>query len=99
MSRGYENPIFDIIVIEFCSTGHFPLEEAHEHFSQNQGALSGVNYDIISVLLWCCSGYIVVYLPFLEFYLCYAYFLYIEYYKWYQSTFLDRKLWVNFFLG
>jgi hypothetical protein len=78
MSRGYENPSFDIIVIELCSTRGFPLEEAHEHFSQNQGALSGVNSDIISVLLWCCSGYIVVYLPFLEFYLCYAYFLYIN---------------------
>jgi hypothetical protein len=24
-------------------------------------------------------------------------FLYLEYYKWYQSTFLDKKLWVNFF--
>jgi hypothetical protein len=41
-SRGYENPILDIIVIELCSTGIFPLEEASEHFSQNQSALSGV---------------------------------------------------------
>jgi hypothetical protein len=38
-------------------------------------------FDIISVLLWCCSGYIVVYLPFLAFYFCSAYFLYLEYYK------------------
>jgi hypothetical protein len=42
-SRGYENPSLDIIVIELCSTGGFPLEEAHEHCSQNQSALSGVN--------------------------------------------------------
>jgi hypothetical protein len=27
-SRGYENPILEIIVIEFCSTGGCPLEEA-----------------------------------------------------------------------
>jgi hypothetical protein len=61
----------------------------------NKSALSSV----ILVLLWCCSSYIIVYLPFLDNYLCYAYYLYLEYYKWYQSTFLDRKLWVNFFLG
>jgi hypothetical protein len=33
-SRGYENPILDIIVIELFSMGGFPLEEASEHFSQ-----------------------------------------------------------------
>jgi hypothetical protein len=32
-------------------------------------------------LLWCCSGYIVVDLPFLAFYLCSAYILYLEYYN------------------
>jgi hypothetical protein len=32
------------------------------------------------VLSWCCSGYIVVHLPFLAIYLCSAYFLYLEYY-------------------
>jgi hypothetical protein len=26
--------VLDIIVIELCSTGGFPLEEASEHFSQ-----------------------------------------------------------------
>jgi len=31
--------------------------------------------------LWCCSGYVVVYLPFLAFYFCSSYFLYLEYYK------------------
>ena len=30
-SRGYENPSLDIIVIECCSTGGCPLEEACEH--------------------------------------------------------------------
>ena len=29
--RGYENPSLEIIVIERCSTGGFPLEEAYEH--------------------------------------------------------------------
>jgi hypothetical protein len=32
--RGYENFVLDIIVIELCSTGGFPLEEASEHCSQ-----------------------------------------------------------------
>ena len=41
-SRGYENPILDIIVIELCSIGGFPLEEASEHFSQNQSVIFGV---------------------------------------------------------
>jgi hypothetical protein len=34
--------VLDIIVIEIFSTGGSPLEEASEHFSQNQSALSGV---------------------------------------------------------
>jgi hypothetical protein len=28
---------------------------------------------------------------------CSACFLYLEYYKWYQSTSLEKKMWVNFF--
>jgi hypothetical protein len=73
-SRGYENPSSDIIVIEICSNGGFPLEEAHEHCSQNQTALFGV--ILISFTCYCrdCSGYIIVYLPFIAFYLCSAYF-------------------------
>jgi hypothetical protein len=39
-SRGYENPSLDIIVIELCSTGGFPLKEAREHCFQNQSAIS-----------------------------------------------------------
>ena len=37
------------------------------------------------------AGYITVILPFLAFYFCSAYFLYLVYYKWYQSTFLGRN--------
>ena len=90
-SRGYENPRLYIIVIELCSTGGCPLEEAHEHCSQNQSVISVV--ILISFPCYCgdCSGYIVVIITFIEFYLCYAYFLYLVYYKWYQSTFLGRN--------
>jgi hypothetical protein len=31
--------------------------------------------------LWCYSVYIVVHIPFLAFYFCFAYILYLEYYK------------------
>jgi hypothetical protein len=41
-SRGYENPSLDIIVIELCSTGGCPLEEAREHCFQNQSVISVV---------------------------------------------------------
>jgi hypothetical protein len=34
--RGYENPSLEIIVIEHCSIGGFPLEEACEHCFLNQ---------------------------------------------------------------
>jgi hypothetical protein len=33
-SQGYEKFCLDIIVIELCSAGGFPLEEASEHCSQ-----------------------------------------------------------------
>jgi hypothetical protein len=89
-SRGYENPSLEIIVIELCSTRGCPLEEAREHCSQNQSVISVV--ILISFQCYCgdYSGYIVVILPFLAFYLCSAYFLYMVYYKWYQSTFLAK---------
>jgi hypothetical protein len=79
-SRGYENPSLEIIVIELCSTGGFPLEEAREHCSQNQSVISVV--ILISFQCYCgdYSGYIVVILPFLAFYFCSAYFLYLVYY-------------------
>jgi hypothetical protein len=59
-SRGYENPSLDIIVIELCSTGGCPLEEAREHCFQIQSVISVV--ILISFQCYCgeCSGYIVV---------------------------------------
>jgi hypothetical protein len=63
----------------------------------NQSALSGVNL----VLIWYYCGIVLVISLFL---CCFSLIisvmntiLYLEYYKWYQSTFLDKKLWVNFF--
>ena len=79
-SRGYENPSLDIIVKELFSTGGCPLEEAREHFFQNQSAIS----IFILILFQCycgdCSGYITIILPFLAFHFCSAYFLYLVYY-------------------
>jgi hypothetical protein len=75
--RGYENPSLEIIVTERCSTGGFPLEEACEHCFLNQSAISVV--VLISFLCYCgdYAGYITVILPFLAFYLCSAYLLYL----------------------
>jgi hypothetical protein len=50
-----------IIVIELYSVGGFPLEEASEHFSQNQSALSGV----ILISFWCYCGVVLVILLFI----------------------------------
>ena len=95
-SRGYENPRLDIIVIELCSTGGFPLEEACVHCFHIQSF-----FVVILISFQCyygdCFGYISSILPFLSFYFCSAYFLYLVYYKWYQRTFLDRKCGLNFF--
>jgi hypothetical protein len=98
-SRGYEKPSLDIIVIELFSTGGCPLEEAREHFFLNQSVISIL--ILISFQCYCgdCSGYIVVILPFLAFYFCSAYFLYLVYYKWYQITFLGIKCGLNFFFS
>jgi hypothetical protein len=95
--RGYENNILDIIVIDLFSTGGFPLEEAREHCFQIQSAISVI--ILLSFQCYCgkCSGYIVVILPFLAFYFCSAYILYLVYYKWYQNTFLGRKCGLIFF--
>jgi hypothetical protein len=94
--RGYENPRLEIIVTEHYSTRGCPLEEAPEHRFLNQSAIFVV--VLISFLFYCgdYAGYITVILPFLAFYFCSAYFLYLVYYKWYQSTFLGRNC-GNFF--
>ena len=53
--RGYENPSWDIIVIEHCSIGGLPLEEACEHCFLNQSAISVVVlisfYVIVEIML------------------------------------------------
>jgi hypothetical protein len=78
--RGYEKPSLEIIVTEHCSTGGCPLEEAREHCFLNQSAISVV--VLISFLCYCGDYvvYITVILPFLAFYFCSAYFLYLVYY-------------------
>ena len=98
-SRGYENPSLDIIVIKLCSTRGCPHKETCEHCFQNQSVIYVV--ILISFQCYCgdCSGYIVVILPFLAFYFCSTYFLYLAYYMWYQSTFLSRNCGLNFFQG
>jgi hypothetical protein len=78
-SRGYENPSLDIIVIDLCSAGGCPFEEAREHCFQIQSAISVV--ILISFQCYCgeCSGYIAVILPLLTFYFCSEYILYLVY--------------------
>jgi len=80
-SQGYENPSLDNIVIECFSTGCCSLKEACEHCFQNQSVISVV--VLISFQCYCGDffGYINVILPFLPFYFCSAYFLYLVYYK------------------
>jgi hypothetical protein len=89
--RGYENPSLEIIVTKCCSTGGFPLEEASEHCFLNQSVIYVV--ALISFMCYCGDyvGYITVILPFLAFYFCSAYLLYLVSCKWYQSTFLSRN--------
>jgi hypothetical protein len=78
--RGYENPSLEIIVTDLFLPGGCPLEEAHEHFFLNQSAIYVV--ILLSFLCYCgdYAGYITVIFPFLAFYFCSAYFLYLVYY-------------------
>jgi hypothetical protein len=89
--QAYENPSLEIIVIELYSTGGCPLEEAREDSSQNQSVISVVIIISFQCYFGDFSSYITVILPFLTFYFCSACFLYLVYYKWYQSTFLGRN--------
>jgi hypothetical protein len=75
--QGYENPSLEIIVTERCSIGGFPLEEACEHCFLNQSVIYVV--VLISFMCYCGDyvGYITVILPFLAFYFCSAYLLYL----------------------
>jgi hypothetical protein len=94
--RGYENPILEIIVTEHCSTGGCPLEEACEHLFLNQSVISVV--ILISLLCYCgdYASYITVILPFLAFYFCSAYFLYLVYYILHISLCLQQLMSLNF---
>jgi hypothetical protein len=75
--RGYVNPSLEIIVTERCSTGGCSLEEACEHCFLNQSAFSiSISY-IITVYCEDYARYFTVILPFLAFYFCYAYFIYL----------------------
>jgi hypothetical protein len=89
--QGYENPSLEIIVTERCLIGGCPLEEACEHCFLNQSAISIA--ILISFMCYCedYAGYFTVILPFLAFYFCSAYFIYLVSCKWYQSTFLGRN--------
>jgi hypothetical protein len=75
--RGYENPILDIIVIEHCSTGGCPLKEACEYCFLNQSAFSIAISYVISMYCEDYARYFTVILPFLAFYFCSAYFIYL----------------------
>jgi hypothetical protein len=97
--RGYENPSLEIIVTERFSTGGCPLEEACEHCFMNQSDISIAISYIIYVYCEDYVGYFTVILPFLAFYFCSAYFIYLVSCKWYQSTFLGRNCGYFFFQG
>ena len=71
------NPSLEIIVIEICSTGGCPLEEACEHFYLNQSVLSVAIFHIISVYCEDYVGYFTVILSFLAFHFYSAYFIYL----------------------
>jgi hypothetical protein len=77
--RGYENPTLEIIVTEHCSTGGCPLKEACEHCFLNQSVISISIMYIISMYCEDYDGYFTVILPFLAFYFCSAYFIYLVY--------------------
>jgi hypothetical protein len=79
--------VLRIIVIERCSTGGFPLEEASEHCFLSIKVLFGV--VVSSIVLFHCYS--------LQYFMFHAIIIDLVPYKWYQSTFLGRKLWVNFF--
>ena len=89
----------NIIVIELCSTGGCPLEEAREHCFQIQSVISVV--ILISFQCYCgdCSDYIDVILPFLSFYLCSAYFFISGILQVVSNNFPQQKCGLNIFSG
>jgi hypothetical protein len=89
--RGYENPSWEIIVTKRCSTRGCPFEEACEHCFLNQSVISVV--VLISFLCYCgdYAGYITVILPFLAFYFCSAYLLYLVSCNDFLSMFINSQ--------
>ena len=80
--------VLDINVIEIFHARGLPLKEASEHC-----------FLSIKVLFWCCGFiYCVVSLLIHVVFMFYAIIIDLVPNKWYQSTFLGRKMWVNFFL-
>jgi hypothetical protein len=81
--------VLRIIVIEHFYAGGFSLEEESEHC-----------FLSIKVLFWCCGFiYCFVSLLFSTIFMLHAIIIDSIPYKWYQSSFLVRKLWVIFFQG
>ena len=76
-----KNPSLDIIVIECCSTGGCPLEEACEHCYLIQSVIYVAISYIISVYCEDYAGYFTVILLFLAFH----YVLHILY-IWYLAS-------------
>jgi hypothetical protein len=93
-SQGYENPSLEIIVIERCSNGCCPLEEACEHCYLNQSAISVAISYIISMYCEDYSGYFTIILSFLAFHFFSAYFIYLVSCKkiWHTTASVCRKL-------
>jgi hypothetical protein len=84
---GYEDKY---CIVSCSSIGGCPLEEARKHCFQIQSVISII--ILLSFQCYCgeCSIYIVVILPFLAFYFCSAYILYLVYYKIGEDPFHNR---------
>jgi hypothetical protein len=81
--------VLRIIVIERCSAGGCPLEEASEHC-----------FLSINVLFWCCGFiYCVVPLLFSAIFLFLVIIIDLVPYKWHNNSFLGKKFCVIFFQG
>jgi hypothetical protein len=83
--------VLRIIVIERCSVGGCPLEEASEHCFLSTKVLFwyyGFIYCVVSLLFFALFLFSIIIIDLVP-------------YKWYQSTFLGRKLWIvgYFFQG
>jgi hypothetical protein len=96
--QGYENPSLEIIVIECCSIGGCPLEEAYEHCFLNQSVISIV--VLISFLCYCgdYAGYIIVILSISSILFLFCIFIISGILQVVSEHFPWHKLWEFFFL-